>query len=45
MKKWREGKSVLQMIDRLRARSASLNPIRLLVKLTGPARTEVRPRK
>lgn len=33
--------SLLQKIDRLMARSASLNPIRLLVKLIGPARTEV----
>lgn len=29
------------MTDNLRARPASLNPIRLLVKLMGPIRTEV----
>lgn len=40
VKQSRKGKSVLQMINGLRARPAYLNPIRL-VKLMGPTRTEV----
>lgn len=40
LKQSRKEKSVLHMIDRLRARPACLNPIRLLVKLMGHTRTE-----
>lgn len=40
--KIRKRKSVLQALNKLRTRSASFNPIRLLVELMRHSRTEVR---